>query len=132
MISADPTQIQQVLINLCSNAVHAMEENGGILTIRLDDTVLLGEMSEEFREVKPGRYIRLTVADNGHGISPDIRQRIFDPYFTTKEIGKGTGIGLASVHGIVKNHDGAISVQSEPGKGSKMSLIFPATDEADI
>ncbi|WDP90058.1 MAG: PAS domain S-box protein [Desulfobacter sp.] len=124
-ILADATQIHQVLINLCTNASHAMRDTGGVLEISLD-TVDVGDGE---KDVAPGRYIELGVKDTGPGIDPAIRDKIFDPYFTTKEVGKGTGMGLSVVHGIVKNHDGKIGVQSEPGKGARFSIIFPTIEE---
>ncbi len=129
IIMADPTQIHQILINICTNATHAMEENGGILEVSLTEVELDEDTSAHYHEIKSGPYIQLTVSDTGHGIDPEIKDRIFDPYFTTKEIDKGTGLGLAVVHGIVKNHDGAISVYSEPALGTTVKVLFPRIDE---
>lgn len=117
-ILADPTQMHQVLMNLCTNAAHAMEENGGVLEVALADI-------ESPKGLQPGRYVQLSVRDSGHGIDPLIMESIFDPFFTTKEPGKGTGLGLSVVHGVVKSHGGAISVESAPGKGSTFSVLFP-------
>lgn len=127
-IKADPTQIHQVLINLCTNAAHSMEDEGGILKIDLTEIELDHVTRTQFQEIDPGRYIQLAISDTGHGIDPKIIANIFDPYFTTKEIGKGTGMGLAVVLGIVKNHNGAINVYSEPGKGSIFKVLFPVAD----
>ena len=128
-IFADPTQIHQVIINLCTNASHAMQETGGILGIEVEN-VFLKEDSDVFHpELTPGSYIKLTVRDNGKGINPELKDRIFDPYFTTKEVGKGTGMGLSVVHGIVKNYGGAISVDSELGKGTKFNIYFPVIEK---
>jgi len=124
IILADPTQINQIMINLCTNAAHAMEEDGGVIEISLD-SMTLDESTAQSYELSPGRYVKLTVNDTGHGIDPEIKDRIFDPYFTTREVGKGSGLGLAVVHGIVTNHDGAISVDSEVGKGSTFNVFFP-------
>jgi signal transduction histidine kinase len=129
-IMANSTQMNQVIINLCNNAAHAMDKNGGILELRLDN-VMLDEDQTSYGNLETGKYIKLTVADNGHGIDSQIIDRIFDPYFTTKEPGKGTGMGLAMVHGIVKNHDGTIRVSSEVGKGTKFEILFPVI-EADV
>ena len=118
-ILADPSQINQVLINLITNAVHAMEENGGVLRMSLNRVVLDETMTRRY-DLTPGSYVNLVVSDTGNGIDPKIIDRIFDPYFTTKETGKGAGMGLAIVHGIVKNHDGAISVKSELGSGTTL------------
>ncbi|MFA5902946.1 MAG: PAS domain S-box protein [Desulfobacula sp.] len=127
-IMADPTQIHQVLINLCTNASHAMEKEGGILKIDLSEVELDTVAVSQFPEIQAGQYVQLTISDTGHGIDPEIKTKIFDPYFTTKEIGKGTGMGLAVVLGIVKNHNGAISVYSEPGRGSTFKVLFPAAE----
>ena len=127
-IVADPTQMQQVLMNLCTNAAHAMEREGGILQIKMAD-VELGASDVRFGgDLKPGRYVRVTVTDTGHGIDPAVIQRIFEPYFTTKEKGKGTGLGLAVVHGIVTAHNGAITVSSEPGKGTTFEVFLPCAE----
>jgi CheY-like chemotaxis protein len=102
-----------------------MEENGGILGVRVTELDMDAETLEQYPDLNPGRYVQLTVSDNGIGIDPQSMEKIFDPYFTTKEPGKGTGMGLAVVHGIVKNHDGVISVYSEPGKGTAVRILFP-------
>jgi len=126
-IQADPTQIHQVVINLCTNAAHAMEEEGGIMEISLAE-IQLGEMDAPGDgKINPGSYVQLTVKDTGQGISEDVTNRIFDPYFTTKEVGKGSGMGLAVVHGIVQSHNGSIMVKSIPGKGTAFKLFFPIT-----
>ena len=130
-ILADPTQINQVMINLCTNAAHAMEKDGGVLEISLD-SMTLDESTAQSYELSPGRYVKLTVNDTGHGIDPEIKNRIFDPYFTTREVGKGSGMGLAVVHGIVTNHDGAISVDSEVGKGTSFSIFFPISEREPV
>jgi signal transduction histidine kinase len=124
IILADLTQINQIMINLCTNAAHAMEEDGGVIEISLD-SMILDESTAQSYKLSPGRYVKLTVGDTGHGIDPEVKDRIFDPYFTTREVGKGSGLGLAVVHGIVTNHDGAISVDSEVGKGSTFNVFFP-------
>jgi PAS domain S-box-containing protein len=124
IVLADPTQINQIIINLCTNGAHAMEEDGGVLEISLG-IMTLDESTARSHELSPGRYVKLTVRDTGHGINPEFKDRIFDPYFTTREIGKGSGIGLAVVHGIVKNHDGAITVDSEVGQGATFNVFIP-------
>lgn len=124
-ILADAAQMHQVIMNLCTNAFHAMEEKGGVIDICLD-TVKLDEMEVKgYVGLSPGEYIKLTVSDTGCGMSPEIIERIFDPYFTTKEKGKGTGLGLSIVHGIIKSHHGHISVYSEVGKGSTFHIYLP-------
>jgi nitrogen-specific signal transduction histidine kinase/ActR/RegA family two-component response regulator len=125
---ADPTQIHQVLLNLCDNAAHAMAEKGGVLEVTLDHVELDRSTLTSHKKLKPGRFLRLGVSDTGHGIAPGNIQRIFDPYFTTKEPGEGTGLGLAVVHGIVERHDGAVMVQSRQGKGSKFEVFFPTIE----
>ncbi len=127
---ADPTQIHQILINLCTNAAHAMEENGGSLEIRIDDIELPSPAWSGFGDVRPGPYIQITINDTGRGMDADIVAKIFDPYFTTKPVGKGSGLGLAVVHGIVKRHAGAISVRSQPGEGSSFRIILPKAQES--
>ncbi|WP_373499188.1 CHASE2 domain-containing protein [Desulfococcus sp.] len=125
VISADPTQIHQIVMNLCTNAFHAMRKTGGTLGISLDETTVGEASGPDEPEHEPGEYLRLTVSDTGHGIPEDLCSRIFEPYFTTKTQGDGTGLGLATVHGIVKNHNGWIEVESAPGKGSTFHIYFP-------
>ena len=127
-ILADPTQINQVLINLCTNANHAMPD-GGIIEVILNNAALNENETAQYPDLNPGRYVNLTVSDTGHGIPKEDMDRIFDPYYTTKEVGKGTGMGLAVVHSIVKEHNGIVSVKSEPGKGTTFSIFFPAVDK---
>jgi len=129
VILGDPTQIHQVMMNLCANAAHAMKDTGGILEISLDEVLLDAESSAGNDNLKPGVYLKLMVSDSGHGIPQAVMKRIFEPYFTTKKTGEGTGMGLAMIHGIVKNHNGDISVYSEPGKGTSFHLFFPKIQE---
>jgi CheY-like chemotaxis protein len=103
--------------------------DGGIIEIILNNIELDEANTAQHSDLYPGRYVNLTVTDTGHGISQEVIDRIFDPYFTTKEVGKGTGMGLSVVHGIVKKHNGAITVKSEPGKGTTFSIFFPAVEE---
>ena len=127
-ILADPTQINQVLINLCTNADHAMPD-GGVIIITLKN-IELDEMSTaKHPELDPGRFVNLMVSDTGLGISKEEIERIFDPYFTTKEVDRGTGMGLAVVHGIVQEHNGLITVESELGKGTIFNIFFPAVEK---
>jgi nitrogen-specific signal transduction histidine kinase/CheY-like chemotaxis protein len=130
-ILADPTQINQILINLCTNANHAMPD-GGILEVSLRHATFDEDTASQYPDLSPGRYVNLTVSDTGHGISQEDIDRIFDPYFTTKEIGKGTGMGLAVVHGIVKDHNGIVAVKSELGKGTTFSILIPAIDKKAV
>ena len=122
-----PTQMHQIMMNRCTNAKHAMEENGGVLTVALSDVTLPPTPDSGHRDLDLplGSYVKLTIKDTGHGMAPDTLKRIFDPYFTTKEKGVGTGLGLATVHGIVKNHGGTILVESSPGSGSSFHVYLP-------
>ena len=124
-VLADATQIHQVVMNLCTNAGHAMAERGGVLGIRLDEADLDAPAAEKFQDLDPGPYLRLVVTDTGIGMNRATLERIFEPYFTTKEQGAGTGLGLAVTHGIIKNHRGAITVESEPGKGATFEVLLP-------
>ncbi len=125
IILADPIQINQIIMNLCINASQEMEETGGILEITVENATLNDEAASSYPDLSKGDYVKVTVSDTGSGIDSEIIDKIFDPYFTTKEVGKGTGMGLAMVHGIVKNHNGAITVDSELGKGTVFSILFP-------
>ena len=129
LASIDPTQVHQVMMNLCVNAVHAMEDNDGVLTIALSPVHLDEGMALSFQNLKEGDYIRLSVHDTGHGIDRETRQKIFDPFFTTKEQGKGTGLGLSTVYGIVTAHGGEIAVYSEPDEGTTFFVYLPAHQE---
>ncbi|MBF0476729.1 MAG: response regulator [Deltaproteobacteria bacterium] len=123
---ADSTQIHQIIVNLGANAAHAMED-GGRLTVSLKSVHLTGPdlTALSLIHLKPGPYLRLSVADTGHGMDAETVQRIFDPYFTSKDVGKGTGLGLAVVHGIVERHGGEIQIRSALGQGSVFDLYFP-------
>ena len=125
-IKADPTQIYQLTVNLCTNAEHAMREKGGILEINIKNVnIKKAIISLEF-ELHPGKYLRLSVKDTGRGMSSKVVEQIFHPYFTTKKRDEGTGLGLAVVRGIVKGHGGAIIVESQPGQGTIFHVYFPA------
>lgn len=125
IILADPTQIHQILINLCTNAAHAMKKTGGVLEITLKNVKLDNQSVRHYDSLAPGKYLKLTVSDTGLGIDPAIRDKIFDPYFTTKGIGRGTGLGLSVVYGIVKNYGGDIKAHSEKGKGTIFDIYLP-------
>ncbi len=125
MIDADATGIHQVLINLGTNAVHAMEADGGVLNIEVLKCDLDDELKFDIGQVSKGEYIQINVKDTGMGIEPERQKKIFDPYYTSKETGKGTGMGLAIVQGIVINHHGAISVKSDFKNGTAISIFFP-------
>ncbi len=127
VILAEPTQIHQIAMNLCSNAFHAMEETGGELTVALNPVFM--DTPEELKGAEPGEFVELTVSDTGRGIGADIIKNIFDPYFTTKEVGKGTGLGLSITHGIVKSYGGTIDVESTLGRGTTVRVCFPVIEE---
>jgi CheY-like chemotaxis protein len=129
IINGDPTQIHQVLMNLATNAAHSMEDKGGSIEVTVKNTELTVENVMDVPDASPGSYVCLMVKDTGYGISPEIINRIFDPYFTTKDVHKGSGMGLAVVHGIIKNHAGFITVDSKPGKGASFFVYFPTNTE---
>ncbi|MBN2124311.1 MAG: PAS domain S-box protein [Deltaproteobacteria bacterium] len=128
IIEADSTRIHQVLMNLCTNAAHAMNDDGGILEVNLNRVNLDDEFTSNHPGLLPGPHLKMTVSDTGTGIAPEVLDRIFEPYFTTKGEGEGTGLGLALVHGVVKSHAGAITVSSEPGRGSVFTVFLPIID----
>ncbi len=127
-ILADASQIHQVVMNLCTNSGHAMQKTGGILDVSLTEVEVDAGFAS-YHEIVEGEYLMLTIRDTGTGISEEDMDRIFDPFFTTKPVGEGTGMGLAVVHGIVKNHEGAITVVSTLGKGTTFSIYFPIIQE---
>jgi two-component system cell cycle sensor histidine kinase/response regulator CckA len=125
-ILANPGQMHQVLMNLCTNAAHAMREKGGLLEIDTSQASFTSGDPLPLPDMQPGKYVVLTVHDTGGGIEPEILKRIFDPFFTTKQQGEGTGLGLSVAHGIVKSHNGHITVRSEPGQGSTFQVYLPS------
>jgi PAS domain S-box-containing protein len=125
VIKGDPTQIHQIIMNLCSNAAHAMGQHGGTLDVRLTTERFGTEHQAPLPGMTEESYLLLSVQDTGHGMKPEVMERIFEPYYSTKEKGQGTGLGLAVVHGIVKDHGGAIAVRSEPGKGTVFDVYLP-------
>jgi PAS domain S-box-containing protein len=129
-IAADPAQINQVLMNICTNAAQAMEKTGGSIDITAGLTDLDQDQSLQYPNLLPGPYARILIEDTGPGIDPENLDRIFDPYFTTREVGEGSGMGLAVVHGIVTHHKGAVGVTSEKGKGAAFTLLFPVIGPA--
>jgi len=132
LVMADQTQIHQVVMNLCTNAFHAMAENSGIMTVSLNEVFIDKDDEKKFLNLKSGRYMKLMVSDTGCGIPPDIKDKIFNPFFTTKEVGKGTGMGLSVLHGIVKSHKGDVKVYSEAGKGTSFHIYFPIIDKKGV
>ncbi len=128
-IRGDTAQIRQILMNLCANAAHAMREKGGVLEVSLENIELNQDAPALHPDLTAGNYVLLTVSDTGHGIAPEIVGRIFDPYFTTKKVGEGTGMGLSVALGIVSNHGGAIRVESGRGQGSTFQVFLPLLPE---
>jgi len=128
LVLADAIQIHQILMNLCTNAAHAMGAKGGLLEVILDEVEIDRQTEATSGNLQAGPYVRLTVRDTGHGMRREVLERIFDPLFTTKEQGTGTGLGLPVVHGIVTSHHGAVKVESEPGKGTVFRVYLPRVE----
>lgn len=124
-VFADATQLHQVVLNLCTNAEYAMRQTGGILEVCLEAVEVNTALAGQYPTLHLGPYVQLTVRDTGHGIAPDVVERIYDPFFTTKAVGEGTGIGLSVVHGIVINHGGTIMVESQVGQGTTFTIYLP-------
>jgi PAS domain S-box-containing protein len=124
-VFGNPTQLYQVLLNLCINSRDAMP-NGGKLTITAENTALKDTISQASQNIASGKYIKLTITDNGAGIPKPLHEKIFQPFFTTKDIEKGTGLGLSTVAKIIKNHNGTITINSTPGKGTTIIILLPA------
>jgi len=131
-ILADPVQIHSLIMNLCSNAAHAIGKDIGSIKIDVEDIEIDPKTAAGHPDLSPGRYQKITLSDTGTGMTPEIMDRIFEPFFTTKEPGEGTGMGLAMVHGIVKRHKGAMSVQSKPGEGTRFDFLFPIIEKKEI
>jgi signal transduction histidine kinase/ActR/RegA family two-component response regulator len=131
-VMGDATQIHQVIMNLCTNAYQAMQDKGGTLEVNLSEVDVGYEETVKKIGMQPGKHLQLLVRDEGCGMDAVVLDRIFEPYYTTKEQGKGTGLGLSVIHGIVKNHRGDISVTSSPGKGTTFKVYLPITEDADI
>ncbi len=129
LIFADPTQIHQIMLNLCTNAFHAMEETGGRLEITLKEIDLSREDITAESHINTGIFIQLSVCDSGPGMTQEVKDKIFDPYFTTKGVGKGTGMGLSIVDGIIKSYGGFLTFTSEPGKGTSFHIFLPVVSE---
>jgi signal transduction histidine kinase/CheY-like chemotaxis protein len=128
-VMGDATQMHQVIMNLCTNAYQAMQDKGGRLTVSLQEVDISYEETVEKIGMQPGKHLRLAVIDEGCGMEASVLDRIFEPYYTTKEQGKGTGLGLSVIHGIVKNHRGDITVTSSPGKGSTFQVYLPVIED---
>ncbi len=125
MVSADPTKIHQLIMNLCTNAYHAMKETGGCLTVALTEVQFYESKQLKNKKIVPGKYIKLEVSDTGHGMDEKVIKKAFDPYYTTKGIGEGTGFGLAIVQAVVDEHDSYLEVKSFPGRGTNFYIYFP-------
>ena len=131
-IYADPTQVHQILMNLCTNAAQAIGDRPGAIEISLREMEVGPAERLRCPDLKEGRYVVLSVKDTGHGMSAEVMERIFEPFFTTRQVGEGTGMGLAVLHGIVVAHNGIIDVQSEEGRGSVFSVFFPRVDDTVV
>ena len=129
-VFADEIHIHQIIMNLLTNACHSMKTTGGMLNVSLTAVAIQAQDAQRYPEMSPGSFLKLSIADTGCGIPADMINRIFDPYFTTKPIGEGTGLGLSTVHGIVKNHGGSIKVYSELGVGTTFHVFLPAAGTA--
>jgi CheY-like chemotaxis protein len=124
-VLADSTHIHQIVMNMCTNANHAMIKTGGILEVKLDAVLVDQKSALKIPNLKKGNYIKLTISDTGIGMDLKTQERIFEPFFTRKEVGSGSGLGLSVVHGIINNYGGAISIDSIPGKGTTFSIYLP-------
>ncbi len=131
LIFGNATQINQILMNLSTNGAHAMKEKGGVLKIILKEFILDKGRSKTF-DLDPGRYLQLIISDTGSGMNKELINHIFEPFFTTKKSGEGTGLGLSVVYGIVKNHNGKIKIDSEPGKGTTFNVYLPVIEHINI
>jgi signal transduction histidine kinase/CheY-like chemotaxis protein len=128
-VMADPTQIHQALMNLISNATYAMRERGGVLTVSLDTSVVDQEFARAHPPLAPGLAVCFTVSDTGEGMDAETLEQIYEPFFTTKPVGEGTGLGIPVVMGIVQNHDGGLTIESHPGRGTTVRVFLPAAAE---
>ncbi|MDH3601950.1 MAG: PAS domain S-box protein, partial [Candidatus Tectomicrobia bacterium] len=129
MVLANATQLQQVLMNLCSNAEYAMRSTGGVLDVQLEALHVTSAYAAVHSDLRPGRYLRLVVRDTGPGMPPEVLARVFEPFFTTKVSGEGTGMGLAVAHGIITSHGGTIEVTSAVGQGTTAEVYLPQLNE---
>jgi signal transduction histidine kinase len=130
LVMSEPTQISQVIMNLCTNAAHAMRGTCGVLDVGLK-SVSLNDAGVTGPDLPGGPYVKLSISDTGHGMTPEIMARIFDPYYTTKEVDGGTGLGLSVVHRIVKDHGGAVICKSAPGKGTVFEIYLPEIESGE-
>lgn len=130
LVSANPAGIHQIIMNLCVNAEQSMRGCNGVLTLRLDQVNIVGGLDSPAPNLKPGPYVRVSIADTGCGMDPEILGRIFEPFYTTRTQGEGTGLGLAVTHGVVKSYGGDITVESAVGKGTQFYVYLPCMNEA--
>ena len=128
LILGNKTEIGQIIMNLCKNSEHAMKGGTGEIEVSLEPVSLDSRTASEYENLSAGEYVKLTVRDTGEGIDPEIMDRIFDPYFTTKNVDQGLGMGLAVVYGLIKKHDGAIRIRSELCRGTTVDLLFPISE----
>lgn len=131
LVDADPTQVHQVILNLCTNAFHALKDAGGQIMVSMEGAVVNAELATSMNIIS-GNYMKITVADDGSGIQPEILDNIFDPFFSTKDITEGTGLGLSVVHGIVKGHRGGLRVESVIGKGTRFEIYLPQSHVQNV
>ena len=129
LVWADRNQIHQLVMNLCSNAYQALDDSAGSINVTLDHFTIGHQSLRECRQLHSGKYIKLSIDDTGHGIDSNHLERIFEPFYTTSNVGQGTGLGLSVAHGIVLSHKGCISVESEPGKGSTFYVYLPEIEQ---
>jgi CheY-like chemotaxis protein len=129
LILSSSTYIHQIIMNLLNNAVHAMDKDGGVLEVRLTREYMDEQRAARELQLPSGPYLKMTICDSGHGMTPEVSARVFEPYFTTKEAGRGTGLGLSVVHGIVKSHGGAIVCRSAQGTGTSFDVYFPEVED---
>ncbi len=131
LVDADPTQVHQVILNLCTNAFHALKNTGGQIVVSVDEAIVDAELAASMNVIS-GNYVKIAVSDDGSGIQPEIIDNIFDPFFSTKDITEGTGLGLSVVHGIVKAHRGGLQVESVPNEGTTFEIFLPQSQERNI
>jgi signal transduction histidine kinase len=132
LVIADPTQIHRVIMNLCTNAAHAMDETGGALEVSLEKVCIDNILEARELNLSPAPYFKLKVRDTGHGMTPEVMSRIFDPFFSTKDPDRGTGLGLSVVHGIVKSCRGFITCKSTLGEGSCFEIYLPGVESCNV
>jgi len=125
VIQGDPVQMHQVLMNLCTNAFHSMQEKGGLLEIQITNENIDSEEATLSDDLKPGYFVKLAIKDTGHGMDSKTMEKIYDPFFTTKARGEGTGMGLSVVHGIIKDHEGYLYIESVVEKGTTFTILLP-------